>query len=358
MPEIADTIDELTPEWFTAALRDGGTLSGDASVTAATSRLIGTGQLGSVALSELEYDAPGAPPTLIVKQPSRDEGSRQMGVAIGVYEAEVRFYQDIAPLVGVTAPRMHWGSVEPQTGRFTLVLDDLSASATVGDMVAGGTVDQAAQALSQLVELQAPCWDDPRLLEHSWLTDLGRTEMLFAGVEPALDLFAERFGDRVEPEHLALIRKLAPKAVTVPSRFWKAPLIVAHGDYRLDNMMFGVAPDAPPISIIDWQATRLAPPLLDAAIFLGSCLDTEDRRAHEQDLLHDYHDGLCARGVKDFSFEDCWYSYRHSSFYPLLIVASVSVTLEQTERGDAMWARLARGCADLALDVDAAALLD
>lgn len=358
MPQIADTLDELTAEWFTEALREGGTLAPDTSVTSAASRFIGTGQLGSVALAELEYDAPGGPSTLIIKQPSRDDGSRQVGVAVGVYEAEVRFYQDIAPLVGVTAPRMHWGAVEPETGRFTLVLDDLSQSATVGDMVAGGTVEQAALALSQLVELQAPCWNDPQLLEHTWLADLGRTEMLFAGVEPAIGLFTERFGDRLESEQLSLIQRLAPKAATVPSLFWKAPMTVAHGDYRLDNMMFGTAPGAPPLAIIDWQATRLGPPLLDAAIFLGSCLDTEDRRANQDELLRGYHDALCDRGVKDFSFEDCLHSLRHSSFYPLLIVASMSVTLEQTERGDAMWARLARGCADLALDLDAADLLD
>src|SRR3954447_16636137 len=31
---IVDTIEELTPDWFTGILRDGGTLSSDAAVTA------------------------------------------------------------------------------------------------------------------------------------------------------------------------------------------------------------------------------------------------------------------------------------------------------------------------------------
>ena len=36
----------------------------------------------------------------------------------------------------------------------------------------------------------------------------------------------------------------------------------------------------------------------------------------------------------------------------------ISMTVVQTERGDAMWARMVRGCANLVLDTGAADLLD
>jgi len=357
---IADTLDDLNPEWFTGALREGGTLQSGASVTSVTSRLIGTGQLGSVALAELTYDAEDAraPSSLIVKLPSRDQGSRRLGVVMGVYEAEVRFYREIAPRVEVASPRMHWSALEPETGRFTLVLDDLSPSAKVGDMVAGCGPERAALAFSELVKLQAPVWDDPGLRERAWLADVSRLQMLFAAVEPAIGLFTERYRDRLDPEHLALVERLGPKAATFPAKAWTPPFVVAHGDYRLDNMMFGTLPDAPPVSIIDWQGTRLGPPLLDAAIFMGSCLSRDDRRHHERDLLRGYHDGLVARGVSGFSFADCWESYRRSALYPFLLAIAVSVTLERTERGDAMWARMVRGSADMVQDVGAADVLD
>lgn len=359
MSAIADTLDDLTAEWFTAALREGGTLPHGAVVTSVSTRLVGTGQLGSVACAELAYDAelPGAPASLIVKLPSRDPGSRGLGVLMGVYEAEVRFYQEIAPLVEMTIPRMHWGALERESGRFTLVLDDLSPFAEVGDMVAGCGPERAALAMTELVKLQAPAWDDPRLRGRAWLADVSRTQMLFAAVEPAIERFTERFRHRLEPEHLALVEGLGPKAASFPSQAWTPPFVVGHGDYRLDNMMFGTTPNAPPLSIIDWQGARLAPPLLDAAIFMGSCLSVSDRRDHERDLLREYHEGLVARGVAGFSFADCWESYRRCSPYPFLLAIAVSVTLERTDRGDAMWARMVRGSAEMVEDLGAADIL-
>jgi aminoglycoside phosphotransferase (APT) family kinase protein len=181
--------------------------------------------------------------------------------------------------------------------------------------------------------------------------------MLFAAVPPAVDAFVERFGERLDPAHLALVQRLAPLAPAATEAVWKPPFVVGHGDYRLDNMLFGTAEGAPAISVIDWQAARLAPPLLDAAIFLGSCLRIEDRREHERALLGEYHEGLLAGGVTGFSLEDCWESYRGSSLYPFLITVAVSVTLQRTERGDAMWARLLSGCAEIVLETGAGDLL-
>ncbi|OHV05454.1 phosphotransferase [Mycobacterium talmoniae] len=358
MTHIVDTVGDLTPEWFTGALREGGTIGAGVSVTSAKTELVGTGQLGLVARADLEYDAEGGPPSLIVKLPSQDASSRQLGAAMGVYEAEVRFYQEIAPLVAVQVPRMHWGGLEPQTGRFTLVIDNLSPGSMVGDMVAGCTPDQARLAVMELVKLQSSSWDQPELLGRKWIADVARTEMLFAAVPAALEPFLERFADHLELEHVELVRQLAPKAVHYTAKTWKRPFVVAHGDFRLDNVMFGVDPAAPPVSIIDWQAARLAPPLVDVAIFLGACVSPAERRAHERELLRSYHEGLLAAGVEGFSLDDCWEGYRRGALYPFLLGVAMSLTLERTERGDAMWARLMRGTADLVQATGAADVLD
>jgi hypothetical protein len=356
---IADTIEDLTPEWFTAVLREAGTIAPHRRLTALQAEPIGTGQVGLVARARLEYDEPGegGPSSVVVKLPSPDAGSRGMGVAMGLYEAEVRFYQEIAPRLGPAVPAMHWGEVEPQTGRFTLVLDDLTGTSQVGDMVAGCSLEQAALAIAALPALQAPVWDDPALPGRPWL-DPVRTDMMFAAVAPALDLFLERFAGRLEPKHVSLVRRLAPQAGGYRTRVWEPPYVVAHSDYRLDNMLFCSTGDAPPISVVDWQGARLGPPLLDAAVLLGACMSTEQRRAHERELLRDYHERLVSAGIGGFSFDDCLESYRRCSLWPFLLGIPVSVSLVQTERGDAMWARLVRGCAELVIDTDAAELLE
>jgi hypothetical protein len=352
---IANEVADLTPVWFTNVLREGGTIAADAAVTAVDAEPIGTGQVGLVVRARLQYEGREGPASLVVKLPSPDAGSRQMATAMGLYEGEVRFYTEVAPRLGPEVPKMHWGGVDGD-GRFTLVLADLSDSSEVGDMVAGCQAEHAALAIGALARLQAPVWDDPQLPSRPWLDPM-RTDMMFAAVEPAVGLFLERFADRLAPEHVALVAELAPRAAGYRARVWRPPYVVAHSDYRLDNMLFGGRAGAPPISVVDWQGARLGPPLLDAAVFLASCIDTDQRRELERDLLRSYHEDLRAAGVAGFSFDDCWESYRRCSLWPFLLGVVVSVTIAQTERGDAMWARLMRGAAELVLDTGAAEYL-
>src|SRR6516225_2708914 len=304
MMRIVDRTDDLTPEWFTEVLRSGGTLGAQDSVASVDATVIGTGQVGFVVRAQLGYNGASAgPASLVVKLPSTDDGSRQMGAAMGIYESEVRFYQEIAPRLSAAIPAMHWGDVEPASGRFTLVIEDLLDSSDVGDTVVA------------------------------------------------------RFGDRVEPAHLELATRLAPNAAGSARRLWRAPWVVAHGDYRLDNMMFGRFDGAPPITVLDWQGARVGPPLLDVAVYLGSCMTVDERRAEEDRLLRLYHSGLLAAGVNDFSFSECRQSYRVSSLYPFLLTIAVSVTLHRTERGDQMWAQMFSNSAAIVADTGADALL-
>jgi aminoglycoside/choline kinase family phosphotransferase len=356
--EIVDAVEDLTSEWFTEALREGGSIGAGVSVTSARSKPIGTGQLGLVARAQLEYDTASGPASLIVKLPSQDAGSRQLGTAMGVYEAEVRFYQEVAPRIDAHVPHMHWGAVESDTGRFTLVIDDLSPGSVVGNMVEGCSIEHARSAVLELVNLQAPSWDDQGLLRRGWIANTARTQALFDAVPLALEPFIDRFADRLESDDVALVKRLAPQAPGYVGKAWQRPFVVTHGDYRLDNLMFGVEPAAAGVCIVDWQGARLGPPLTDVATFLGSCVSREQRRALEPDLLRSYHKELLARGVTGFSFDDCWEGYRRAAFYPFLLTVAVSVTIERTERGDAMWAQMLRGAADLIRATGAQNVLD
>src|SRR5581483_1718553 len=208
-PPIVDSIEELTAQWYTGVLRDGGVIDPATSVAQADTALFGTGQLGLVARSILRLDPPSdGPASVIVKLPSADANSRALGVAMGAYESEVRFYREILPDVAVTTPRHYWSAVEAGTGRYTLLLEDLSESWETGDVTRGGTLPHAYAAIEQLVGLQAPLWDSPALREQSWLADLARTRMLFDYIPPALEPFRDRFGPRLRPEHLELAERL------------------------------------------------------------------------------------------------------------------------------------------------------
>ena len=131
--------------------------------------------------------------------------------------------------------------------------------------------------------------------------------------------------------------------------------MVQHGDFRTDNIMFGEAPGAPAVTIIDFQTVRLGPPGLDVAYFVGASLSTEDRRAGDEDLIKGYHEKLLAAGVEDFDFDACWQSYREGALYGVFLFVGLASQVESTARGDQVIAEQIRRYADMAIDLEAPA---
>src|ERR1700738_3946628 len=91
---------DLTIEWLTATIRAG-------NVSEFTVERIGTGQMSGcyrIGLNSSDMDAAAGAgrraASVVFKCPSPDPVSRQTGLALGLYEREVRFYHDIAPRLG------------------------------------------------------------------------------------------------------------------------------------------------------------------------------------------------------------------------------------------------------------------
>lgn len=354
--DIVKTPEDFTPQWLTAALREAGVLK-TGSVAALEARTIGTGQMGCVARLTPRYEnAPAdAPKTVIAKLAAVSETSRQTGIALGVYEAEVRFYEKIAATVAIRTPRCWFASIDPASGWFTLLFEDLGEYA-VGNVLDGGTVERARLALAELVKLQAPRWNDPALQAFPWLAERGRTEGFFSLFPKSLPGFKDMFGTRLNAALLALAERVVPRAADYV-RGWNGPCAIQHGDYRLDNMLFGTAPAHSPLVVVDWQTVRLGPPLLDAAFYLGGSLTPALRRQHEQELIREYHAALCAAGVRDFSWQECWDGYRLHALYGFFMAVGTSMLVQQNERGLAMYQSSAERHGAHALELDAEALL-
>ncbi|KFG77450.1 oxidoreductase family protein [Streptomyces mutabilis] len=137
-----------------------------------------------------------------------------------------------------------------------------------------------------------------------------------------------------------------------------ALFVIAHGGYRLGNMLFVTEPSAPALTVVDWQTVCLGPPGLDVAVFLASSVDIETRRSMERYLIENYVDRLAQAGVRCSGYGLAWGSYRRASLSPLLLSVFTSVALERTERGDAMWLQLLQGAAQLVTDAEAVRVLD
>jgi hypothetical protein len=347
---------EVTPSWLTSVLTRSGALAGGAKVVDLTATAVGTGQMADTTRFTLTYDkAEAGPASVVGKFASSDDQSRGTGLALRAYEIEVRFYCELAERVSTRVPACYFADVEPETGWFTLILEDI-AGATQGDQIEACGPDVAAAVLEEMAGLHAPCWERPELARLEWLnrnTD-DADQFLSMMVSSLLPGFLERYTDTLSPEHAEVCRIFVEQA-SVWSHLRQGPRTATHGDFRLDNLLFQPGQRRP--AVVDWQTLVWANASYDVAYFIGGCLSAEDRRAHELDLLAHYHRALCAQGVEGYSLDQLRQDTRRDSFGGVLMAIVASMMVQRTERGDLMFLTMTTRHAQHAIDVDAPDLL-
>jgi hypothetical protein len=351
---VTETV-ALTSAWLTDALAP---LLGHARVLEVACAPVGTGQMSDCVRLTPTYDGPTrAPESLIAKLPAADPTSRATAAALRNYEIEVSFYRQLAPQLPVRAPRCYHAHLDATGTDFVLLLEDV-APARQGDQLGGCSIDQAAVAVEELPKLHAPRWGDAGLTGLDWLhRDPGEavafTSQLVAGL---FEGFCDRYAARVDADIMALGERLMAK---LPSYLGdrRGPWTVAHGDFRLDNLLFGTDDGGPPVVVVDWQTVTHGPGVGDLSYFLGAGLLTEDRRRHERELVRAYHDALGAAGVDGLGWDECWTQYRRYTFGGVIMAIAASMLVEQTDRGDDMFVTMAQRHGRHAIDLEAEQLI-
>ncbi|WP_183472405.1 phosphotransferase [Mycolicibacterium iranicum] len=338
---------DLTAEWLTSAIGEGTV--GDFTVDR-----IGTGQMSECYRVTLNYLDGAGPPSVVLKVAAADPSSRQTGLAMGLYQREVGFYTDIAPGLGGPVAPCHHAAYDPESGAFDLLLGD-AAPATVGDEIRGATVEQARLALTQLGLVHGPLLGDPAMEGVDWINrespvNQGLITALYAG-------YIDRYQDRIAPQHRHVCERLVESfdAYLAAEADSGGVRGLIHGDFRLDNMLFGQDGADRPLTVVDWQTVTWGPAFTDVAYFLGGSLPTEQRQTHYAELLGAYHEALGPEsGV---TVEDVREGVRHQSFFGVLMAIVSPMLVERTDRGDEMFmAMIARHCQHV-LDTDALSIL-
>jgi hypothetical protein len=169
--------------------------------------------------------------------------------------------------------------------------------------------------------------------------------------------FSERYRDQIAPEHRTVCERLVGgfdayvASEVAPERMQG----LVHGDYRLDNMLFGQPGADRPLTVVDWQTVTWGPAMTDVAYFLGCALPNESRREHYDELLRAYHDALGPDAP--LSIDDVRDGVRRQSFFGVVMAIVSSMLVERTDRGDAMFmVMLQRHCQHV-IDTDALAEL-
>jgi hypothetical protein len=261
--------------------------------------------------------ATGESQTYIAKLSATQPETRALNISYRMYEREVRFFSELASSTGIRTPRCFHAGWDAGTGDSVLLIEDLSALRSP-DQAVGATEDEARTALSELARLHADWWGRSELAQYTWLGSLDEptySEGIVAGYEMLWPVARERFADLLPPATRAMGDRLAPHIRSIQQRLFGEPTTLAHGDFRIENLMFATAPDQPPVVVVDWQAVVRARGTQELGYFIGQSLTPDDRRRLERSLVSHYADCLVANGVEGFGSEECWEDYRYSLVY-------------------------------------------
>jgi hypothetical protein len=333
--EIPRSPADLSPGWLTRALQYGqATGTGAVSEFKCSYLESGTGLYGQIFRLKLTYDPPESvgPRTIIAKFSSSNPAMRQRPNTRASYEREVRFYQEAAQESPIPVPTCYYADVDMESGWHILLLEDL-APAHSGSRSRGCSRNEARIAIRQIARFHAHWWENPGLDKFKWLsgTQFPGDAELARFREQLWPAFLRKVNTRLPDEVIRIGEMLGEyKGRITRHLFAQKPQTLVHGDYQLENMMFGTAGEEN-FFVVDWQLVKRGCGIFDVAYFLSQSLTQEDRKAIEMNILHDYLRILDDYGVRDYSFDDALYDYRLSLIHRFGNLITTVTTMPFTE---------------------------
>ena len=317
----------------------------------------GIGLMGDLFKVQLSYKQSKSmlPGSVVVKLPSSFEENRTQGINLGMFEAEVRFYNELMPETSTGIPKVFFAEITKGTADFVVVMEDLSHLEMV-DQSAGMSEEQAMNAVKILASVHANWWGRVKVPKLEWIPSMigPRIEFVDQMLTQVYPAFAQSFEQYLPEGGLEIYKLFSGNYLKLTTAIAsRSPWTLAHQDYRVENLMFGPAGSGQ-VVILDWQGIGRGPGAYDLAYILGGSMETGLRRQHENDLVEAYHLSLVENGVSDYSLERLWEDYAHAHLLGGLatsVVTGGSMDLSN-ERGLKLIATMSNRHATAALDHD------
>ncbi|MBW2273056.1 MAG: phosphotransferase [Deltaproteobacteria bacterium] len=326
---IPGSVDDIDAAWLSEALQ----ASFPGAVVGSVRRVGGHSGTTTRARIELSYsekseggDAGEPPRRLFVKTTPASLGTRLFTGVLQLGLGEVGFYRDIRDSVPTPTPRAYCARVAPGGGRFVILLEDLAERGcrftTIDDPL---SLDEVRAVVRNLARFHAAFWESPRFAgDLAWVKS--RRNNPHRGVER---MISARANDPAIARHRDLLPEVVCKNAHRISEqrelledYWsEGPLTLIHGDSHVGNMYF----DGEEAGLLDWQMPQRSQGIRDVGYFLVNSLDTELRRAHQDELIELYLSVLERSGVprSHLDRQEMWRRYRGHALY-VWIASSVT----------------------------------
>ena len=218
---------------------------------------------------------------------------------------ECRFYElvmrrpDALPL-----PKCHDVFARRSTGEFVIVLDDIAEGYHAPrdcDLMKKETWFACAEALGRL---HAAFWNDGSFDQEE--TEDGEARRAIEKSNADLDKFLRDFGERLDAETVAILRKATEIYNGRLERPRRINTTLCSGDSHIHNFMLGQGEAL----MVDFQFWGRGLGEADLAHLTRVAFPKDFRGKFQMELARHYYDTLTALGVAGYSWQECLDEYR------------------------------------------------
>jgi Ecdysteroid kinase-like family len=310
-PPLPMSIQDITAEWLTSALREGGR---DVKVNS-TRHLATIAGAATKIRFQLEYDASTAgstlPQTVIVKM-ATSEGPMDL-MSAGFYHREAFFYGHVSGRYDIRLPKFYFARGQYDPDQAVILIEDLAQPGTrFGSALRPYSPDEVASGLEALAQLHSRSMTDRQVAAIGLPTAMKDSTVIFNNMIRDADALFGAARAFAVPIVLHDRKRLATGLEKYRALVRSIPNCIVHGDAHVGNTYCdrnGV------VSWLDWQLAGMGHWIHDVQYFMGTALDAPDRRKHERDLLKHYREVAVGNGADMPDSDEVWRLYRAGIFY-------------------------------------------
>ncbi len=327
---------QVDPAWLTGVLARSGDLQTGHVVAVEVAAEVSTHATAARLFVRYSADATGRRPRSLFLKLVKQESASYFG------RTEIDYYVKlIAPIVARPAPRCYHTGYDEATGRYHVLLEDLSATHHP-NWQHEPTEHSGTEAARALARLHAPWWDRPELTTDDRYPTPAIIRKYRGTIDGAIQPMFDYLGDRLSQQTRDVLQLVYSRhGERMVERAAKGTqLTYIHGDPNPGNIL---SPNLPgqPTYIVDRQLFDFSLSIWlgvsDVAYMMVHWWAAETRRRLEQEVLRAYYDELLHQDVSGYSKEQLWQDYRLTAMQSIYVATDWCATEEERTSMEWVW---------------------